>query len=409
MYSNKRNSEFSKNCARMILLLITLGTFAYAEEYQVEILDIGQDRGYQKCTHFVYFALALNDIRISDRTNLEEFSFRVISVKTDDAVAPEEAAFEESLDKETADIIEDPQNPGNYIGKATFEKHERKKYYHFRVIARTGDIPIPIATSKGQVAYIRSGFPELGFIVGRAWWEKAVEYVIYFVLGLTLVVGAIAFVKTRNRLAVIVNEEDDICEKHLENGIIKKWNDLAHHERQLKLKKNKNEWDNSANMIYEEINELINDIPKREKKEEVYPIVKIMKSGLINHYTNQGKIECSREIDRAMTNEAEFEYIKHKGKSLERIRQMAVIAPSLGLLGTVFGISMAFSHLPAALNKGKGIAEALAPQINLALWTTIGGLVIALILTMGHQFVSNMLTTIESRWQNIMVRISREI
>ena len=384
----------------MILLLLTLSTFAYAEEYQVEILDIGQDRGYQKCTHFVYFALDSNTARISDSTKLAKFDFSVVSVKTEDAVVPEDDVFKKSPEIETATIIKDPQNQDNHIGKATFEKHERDMYYHFRVIASKDKKQV--ATSEKQKAYIRSGFPESVVAFESELKEKISGLIIYVFLIVFGTIGLVAFIITFFRILSIAKNEKNTIKKDLDY-IIKNWKHLADVDR--KLAANSGEWDAKAITLYDKIS---NKIKKLIKKGE-FPIIRILDSGLLNHRNNQCKVEASKEVDRAMENEAQLEHTMLCGKTFDLIQQMAICAPSIGLLGTVVGISFAFKHLPEALAKGQQIAEALAPQINLALVTTIIGLIIGIFLTLCHSTVSGMLKAIESRWQETILKISRDI
>lgn len=61
------------------------------------------------------------------------------------------------------------------------------------------------------------------------------------------------------------------------------------------------------------------------------------------------------------------------------------IAPLLGLLGTVLGISLAFNQVAHA--GGVGDYEKLAGGIHVALYTTIFGLIVSLILFLLHQLL----------------------
>lgn len=66
--------------------------------------------------------------------------------------------------------------------------------------------------------------------------------------------------------------------------------------------------------------------------------------------------------------------------SSDWIGNLITIAPLLGFLGTLYGLSKAFYWLPTAVKMEKiTTAEYLGPEINLALWTTVFGLIIAII------------------------------
>ncbi|PNV77065.1 MotA/TolQ/ExbB proton channel family protein [Leptospira inadai] len=77
---------------------------------------------------------------------------------------------------------------------------------------------------------------------------------------------------------------------------------------------------------------------------------------------------------------------------LSWIRHLAGIATMLGLLGTVLGISEAFSALQAA---GTVSLDAFAGGIRLALVTTILGLTVAIPSLLGYQYLKHRLLDLE--------------
>jgi biopolymer transport protein ExbB/TolQ len=74
------------------------------------------------------------------------------------------------------------------------------------------------------------------------------------------------------------------------------------------------------------------------------------------------------------------------------IKHLASISTMLGLLGTVLGISEAFSSLQAA---GTVSLDAFAGGIRLALVTTIFGLFVAIPSLFGYQFLKHRLLDLE--------------
>ena len=144
-----------------------------------------------------------------------------------------------------------------------------------------------------------------------------------------------------------------------------------------------------------------------------YPTVKILYAGLENHLINGFQWQkASSEVDRAIENRASSELESLKRKSLmDWLWNLGALAPLLGLLGTVTGITAAFkdiknmpsniSHLELVRQLSNGIFEAL--------WTTIGGLVIGILLMLIYYYYKNKLDWIYSRWESIYVHVSEKL
>jgi len=358
---------------------------------------IGQDRGYLQCTHWIYFSIN----GVTESSALQQFNYKVFSIETENTISPEEADYEKRGDSGEITIVNDPQNSDNFVGKAIFKNHQRSKYYHFKVVVYSGNQQVGKSEQK---VYIRSGFPEIGAILGGAWWEKGVGYLIYAALFGLFVWGIIAIIKTSKILNDLATKD---IYKIIEDNVIKNWNDLARTEHVLKEKEIK-QWDVAATKKYKKLVKSIKGIPLNEKDKK-YPIVEILESGLKNHSINKCSVGTSEEIDRAMYNQAEYEESKLRSKYFESIHQMAIIAPSWGLLGTVIGISLSFKHLSDYIKLGYNVAEALAPQIYLALITTICGLIIAITLTPFYNGFNKKISEIVNRWNKVILEIGTEI
>lgn len=81
---------------------------------------------------------------------------------------------------------------------------------------------------------------------------------------------------------------------------------------------------------------------------------------------------------------------RHEGMNLSRglsvLETVAVVAPLLGLLGTVWGMIDVFSTIEA---QGVGNSSALAGGIGTALYTTLAGLMVAIPVRVGHSIVQS--------------------
>lgn len=80
--------------------------------------------------------------------------------------------------------------------------------------------------------------------------------------------------------------------------------------------------------------------------------------------------------------------LKPLKKNITAISTIGVIAPLLGLLGTVVGMILTFSQIALT---GGGDKSALASGISLALFTTVGGLVIAIPAIISGRYFGNKL------------------
>ncbi len=83
-------------------------------------------------------------------------------------------------------------------------------------------------------------------------------------------------------------------------------------------------------------------------------------------------------------------------KGMPTIKIIAATATLFGLLGTVVGILMAFEAIGKT---GMGDPSIFAKGISMALVTTVGGLIVAIIHTVGYNYLTAFLDDIESQLQ----------
>ena len=134
-----------------------------------------------------------------------------------------------------------------------------------------------------------------------------------------------------------------------------------------------------------------------------YSTVRILAGGLNNHLTNGFQRQrVSAEVDRAIENRAysEIELLREQ-TSMDWLWNLGALAPLLGLLGTVTGISKVFFEIKD-LTEGTShleLVQQLSSGIFEALWTTIYGLSVGIILVTIYYYYKNILDWI---YQHLM-------
>lgn len=106
-------------------------------------------------------------------------------------------------------------------------------------------------------------------------------------------------------------------------------------------------------------------------------VFRIFEAGLLNHRANRNNWWTSQEVDRAV-DRVLGEILDARRSTLDALWAVGAIAPLVGLFGTVWGISRAFAKVQAIRELELRIAK-LAGDINVALSTTIVGLILAII------------------------------
>jgi biopolymer transport protein ExbB/TolQ len=143
------------------------------------------------------------------------------------------------------------------------------------------------------------------------------------------------------------------------------------------------------------------------------PSGKIILAGLENHEHGGFRwMEVSKDVDRAIENRATSEIEKLRRKSfMDWLWNFGTLAPLIGLFGTATGISHAFSTMKDLPLHSDQVAMTrnLAGGIFEALWTTIFGLVVAILLMLFYYFYQNKLSRIYSKWEEIYLKISEPL
>ncbi|MBN1783185.1 MotA/TolQ/ExbB proton channel family protein [bacterium] len=157
----------------------------------------------------------------------------------------------------------------------------------------------------------------------------------------------------------------------------------------------------------------LNDLIKRIEEYDDYPTAKIFKSGMQNHEMNGFHwMKVSEEVERAVENRASSEIEKLRRKSfMDWLWNLGTFAPMVGLFGTATGISSAFGKLErlSTDTEQMQMVQELAGGIYEALWTTIEGLAVGILLMLIYHYYQNKLSWIYSKWEEIYVDITGKL
>lgn len=126
-----------------------------------------------------------------------------------------------------------------------------------------------------------------------------------------------------------------------------------------------------------EINKALDIINEMKEKGAQYDLFDVFESGLNNHLINQNEWWASQEIDRAVDRSLALK-VEERSRVLDRLWWIGSISPLTGLFGTVVGISLAFGKI-SGLKNVRMLMSRLAGDINIALSTTIVGLMIGIL------------------------------
>jgi len=157
----------------------------------------------------------------------------------------------------------------------------------------------------------------------------------------------------------------------------------------------------------------VNDLIKRIEEYNEYPTAKIFKSGMQNHELNGFHwMKVSEEVERAIENRASGEMEKLRRKSfMDWLWNLGTFAPMVGLFGTATGISSAFGKLEklSTDTEQMQMVQELAGGIYEALWTTIEGLAVGIVLMLIYHYYQNKLNWIYSKWEEIYVDVTGKL
>lgn len=151
----------------------------------------------------------------------------------------------------------------------------------------------------------------------------------------------------------------------------------------------------------------------RMKNFHLYPAARIVEAGLENHELGGFRwLEVSKEVDRAIENQASSELGKLRRQSLmDWLWNLGTLSPLVGLFGTATGISQAFAQLTLLRSDitQTALVRSLAGGIFEALWTTILGLFVGIFLMLLYFYYQNKLHWIYAKWEEIYVHVTRKL
>ena len=111
--------------------------------------------------------------------------------------------------------------------------------------------------------------------------------------------------------------------------------------------------------------------------------------------------EPIEQIDRQLTNYGTVQ-ISNMEKGCSWIRLFIAVAPSLGFLGTVIGMVMAFDRIQTA---GDISPTIVASGMKVALITTIFGIIVALILQLFYNYILSKIEHLTSQMEESAITL----
>jgi len=145
---------------------------------------------------------------------------------------------------------------------------------------------------------------------------------------------------------------------------------------------------------------------KIEDEEVKYDLFEILEAGLHNHLVNQNEWWTSQEIDRAV-DRIIVTKVDRRNRIVDKLWTIGSISPLVGLFGTVVGISTAFGKLQGLRSQSK-IISALSGEINIALSTTIVGLVLGILAFSMYYLIKNTISKKAALIESFIVEITNE-
>ena len=112
------------------------------------------------------------------------------------------------------------------------------------------------------------------------------------------------------------------------------------------------------------------------------------------------KIRAKVKINSSILSQIEYE-VKKLESGLTIIKNIATIAPLLGLLGTVIGVLDSFDSITKS---GLGDPSIFSSGISVALITTIAGLIVAIPHYIGYNYIVGILDDIELKIQKEVLK-----
>ncbi len=141
-----------------------------------------------------------------------------------------------------------------------------------------------------------------------------------------------------------------------------------------------------------------------KRAEQGFELFDVFVAGLSNHLANRNEWYASQEIDRAV-DRALADKVDTRRSNLDSLWAIGAIAPLVGLFGTVWGISKAFAKIQGIHEAELRMAK-LAGDINIALSTTIAGLIIGIVAFVSYYAFKDRIERQASAVSNYFIRIT---
>jgi biopolymer transport protein ExbB/TolQ len=151
---------------------------------------------------------------------------------------------------------------------------------------------------------------------------------------------------------------------------------------------------------------LINEALEICEKNRNAPLCQIFESGLRNHKINRNNWWASQEIDRSVDRTAAVKFEERRGV-LDWLWAIGSLSPMFGLGGTVWGISQAFGKIKGVTDT-RLLMQKLAGDINIALSTTIVGLVLGVLAFLTYYYTKYFLDQQAANIEKYFTEITNE-
>lgn len=138
------------------------------------------------------------------------------------------------------------------------------------------------------------------------------------------------------------------------------------------------------------------DVAKREST----PLARILAVAL--DHASAPPAEREKRVEDVATDE-----VKKLGANLRPLLVVYVVAPLLGLLGTVWGLIEAFATI--AMKQGLGKPELLASGVYQALVTTAAGLTVAIPTVIAYYYLKGRIDTFARRTESLYLELDRSL
>lgn len=135
-------------------------------------------------------------------------------------------------------------------------------------------------------------------------------------------------------------------------------------------------------------------------KREATPLARILSVAL--DHASAAPQEREKRVEDVATDE-----VRKLGANLRPLLVVYVVAPLLGLLGTVWGLIEAFATI--AMKQGLGKPELLASGVYQALVTTAAGLTVAIPTVIAYYYLKGRVDSFARRTESLYIELDRNL